>query len=227
MSTASRWRSRYARSRHRASSARNRRRERARRAAVRSAPCRSTPFRSVVANGGPRVTSSASNAACDSGPVEHQVGPYSAIAANGELRLCPVDPYGAETAIDSPTGFRQAGIAPSCRICDKTSTTPQVSAIRPLRKRKIKISLYVTNLPVGGMAMYSPRWVRPEPAKGMSAGAFRSSGARARLPAVRSSGLVGEIAGTAYRRITIVTARDRAWAMARVSQPGLLSRLVG
>jgi hypothetical protein len=33
------------------------------------------------------------------------------------------------------------GIAPSCFICEKTSTTPQVSAIRPLTNRKIMISL--------------------------------------------------------------------------------------
>jgi hypothetical protein len=35
----------------------------------------------------------------------------------------------------------EAGTTPSCRICAKTSTTPQVSASRPLTKRKMKISL--------------------------------------------------------------------------------------
>jgi hypothetical protein len=33
---------------------------------------------------------------------------------------------------------------------------PHVSAIRPLTKRKMKISLYVTDLPVGAIPMYSP-----------------------------------------------------------------------
>ena len=36
---------------------------------------------------------------------------------------------------------RDAGITPSCFICEKTSTTPQISAIRPPAKRKMKISL--------------------------------------------------------------------------------------
>ena len=48
------------------------------------------------------------------------------------------------------------GMAPSCRICERTSTTPQVSAILPSAKRKTKISLYATDLPVGGRPMYSP-----------------------------------------------------------------------
>jgi hypothetical protein len=42
---------------------------------------------------------------------------------------------------------------PSCCICEKTSTTPQVSAIRPLTKRKMKISLYAIDLPVGERPM--------------------------------------------------------------------------
>jgi hypothetical protein len=33
------------------------------------------------------------------------------------------------------------------------STTPQISAIRPLANRMMKISLYATDLPVGGEAV--------------------------------------------------------------------------
>src|SRR5580698_3924067 len=39
------------------------------------------------------------------------------------------------------------------------STTPQISAIRPLTNRIIKISLYETDLPVGGRPLNSPWWV--------------------------------------------------------------------
>jgi hypothetical protein len=45
---------------------------------------------------------------------------------------------------------RDSGITPTCFICEKTSTIPQVSVIRPPVKRRMKISLYVTDLPVGG-----------------------------------------------------------------------------
>src|SRR5919202_4225181 len=62
--------------------------------------------------------------------------------------------------LPTPIGHEEPpGMAPSCRNCEKTSTTPQASAIRPPAKRKMKISLYVTDLPVGGRPMYSPWWV--------------------------------------------------------------------
>ena len=55
-----------------------------------------------------------------------------------------------------PWHWSVSQITPSCFICEKTSTTPHVSAIRPLANRKMKISSYVTDLPVGGTPMYSP-----------------------------------------------------------------------
>src|SRR5262249_20507047 len=61
--------------------------------------------------------------------------------------------------LSGPGQVREAGITPSCFICEKTSTTPHISAIRPPAKRKMKISLYVIDLPVGWTPMYSPLWV--------------------------------------------------------------------
>ena len=52
--------------------------------------------------------------------------------------------------------FLKALSTPICLICAQTSTTPQVSATRPSTKRKMKISLYVTDLPVGGSAHELP-----------------------------------------------------------------------
>ena len=53
-------------------------------------------------------------------------------------------------------------MAPICLICERTSTTPQVSTMRPPAVMwKMKISLYVTDLPVGGIPMYSPALVLP------------------------------------------------------------------
>ena len=42
---------------------------------------------------------------------------------------------------DSAGGPCSAWITPSCFIYERTSTTPQVSATRPLARRKMKISL--------------------------------------------------------------------------------------
>src|SRR5262249_45408681 len=61
--------------------------------------------------------------------------------------------------LSGPGQVREAGITPSCFIWEKTSTTPHISAIRPPAKRKMKISLYVIDLPVGWTPMYSPLWV--------------------------------------------------------------------
>jgi hypothetical protein len=51
----------------------------------------------------------------------------------------PITPDGFDD--HSPLGLGDAGITPSCRICAKTSTTPQASATRLLTKRAMKISL--------------------------------------------------------------------------------------
>lgn len=59
----------------------------------------------------------------------------------------------------APRPTAQTDSTPSCRICDRTSTTPHVSTTRPLSKRKMKISAYLTELPVAGRPMCSPRLV--------------------------------------------------------------------